>query len=145
MSAPSVAAIVLHIATQLGIGSRGSVLDAVATTVASEETPTFGSRSLDAALLLVYCAKESKCTERTRAGDGGAAHGPWQLHGPCGLGPTAAQPRCWLDIGAWSLRVCSHLPASERLAALASGSCEHGHVVSRTRYVLATQLALASP
>lgn len=47
----------------------------------------------------------------------------------------------WVQLRSWSLRACHALPRDERMAALASGSCDRGRELSRTRYE-ATSAAL---
>jgi hypothetical protein len=139
----SFAAIVIALAANLGVSPSPNIVEAIALTVESESTPVLGSRARDASFLLAYCKGETRCNESTPNGDGGKAKGPWQLQGKCNAQPIAEQPQCWLDIAAWSVKVCSKLPVPERLAALASGNCEHGHVVSRIRYAQAIRAVAA--
>jgi hypothetical protein len=40
----------------------------------------------------------------------------------------------WRRLREWSLKACHALPRDERMAALASGSCDRGRQLSRTRY-----------
>jgi hypothetical protein len=126
--------LVASLSLHLGVVPAPSVAEAIARTVAAEVAPVLGSHALDAALLLTYCKGETRCADVTPAGDGGQAQGPWQLHGPCNTEPIAKQAVCWLRIAAWSVKACAALPEPERLAALASGNCGHGHVISRTRW-----------
>jgi|HubBroStandDraft_1064217.scaffolds.fasta_scaffold43299_3 hypothetical protein len=130
-------AVVLTLAAQMGVAPSANIVNAIASTVEFEPAPVFATRTHDAAFLLAYCVGETRCNEVTPAGDKGRAKGPWQLQGQCNSRPVAEHPQCWLDIAKWSVKVCAKLPQPERLAALASGNCEHGHVVARTRHALA--------
>lgn len=75
-------------------------------------------------------------------GDGGRAFGAWQIHprssrerrDACAIGTAA---RLALARVRESVERCSHLPAPERLAVFASGSCGNrgGRAASRARWV----------
>lgn len=93
-----------------------------------------------AARMAVYTVHESSLSTECVAGDGGESHGAFQLKGvpeAVACDPSQAAP-IWLAKARRSIEDCASLPASERMAELTSGSCEHGHQVSRLResYVL---------
>lgn len=54
------------------------------------------------------------------------AHGPWQLHGPCGRAPLVEQARCWLAVLHEGRARCPEHPA-----AMAWGACS-GRVATPT-------------
>lgn len=90
---------------------------------------------------VVYAAYES-ANRRCVSGDGGKSWGAWQVQG------LARDKACtpmnefpvWLAKAKASLDYCADLPEDERLAALASGNCEHGRVKVRTRMPLVRRL-----
>ena len=93
----------------------------------------------EAAELVVYGAYESgyqKCAEGDRDEHGvPKALGAWQLQGvtrELACDPEHAA-RYWLATAEASREKCASNPPDERLAALVSGSCAHGHVKSRYR------------
>ncbi len=100
----------------------------------------------EARLLLSIAAHESgfrrDVVQCLVLGDGGRAFGAWQIHprspqerrAACALGPAA---RLALARVRESLAACAHLPAPERLAVFASGSCSNrgGRAASRKRWV----------
>lgn len=143
MTPAAVLALVLSASAYLGAHPAARVVAAIVGAVARERSPVLGSAREDAISLLVYCDGETGCVENARAGDLGKARGSWQIQGGCGSRPLDEQAECWLAIADWSVKACRKLPEAERLAALASGSCARGHVVSRERHarVLAALMA----
>ena len=103
------------------------------------ENPITDSKENDLALGMTFAFHESafRSLENGRciAGDGGKALGPWQLQhvspGIACIPATAA--RRWLEMAHESFKRCGSLPVDQRLAALASGNCAHGTMVSADR------------
>lgn len=97
-----------------------------------------------ASLMVLYAAFEGgnlRCAE----GDGGKALGPYQLQGVArevACDPVASS-RAWLRLADWSWKVCTKAesPPDERLAFLASGSCDRGRKKVRARAELARLIA----
>jgi hypothetical protein len=93
-----------------------------------------------AALLVTMAARESGF-RLVIDGDGGAAHGPFQVHGPA--------PKTWrAAVGAYLPIVRRSIagPCAEPLALLAGGTCARGARVSRERMAEAARvLALLAP
>lgn len=94
-----------------------------------------------AAELALYAAWESG-NRIDVVGDGGLALGPWQLHDAraTALEPVRAARR-WLQLAAASREKCAGNAPEERLAALASGSCDRGRAIVRRRDEVAMLLA----
>jgi len=94
------------------------------------------------ALLVVYAARESANTLCVK-GDGGRSLGTFQLQGVSeGVACDPAQAvTAWLGRASASIALCASNAPEERLAALASGSCDHGRLVARARMLLARQIA----
>ena len=101
-----------------------------------------------AARMVVYAVHESGLKTECVTGDGGESHGTFQLKGvpeAVACDPMLAAP-VWLAKAQKSMEDCSALPAYERMAELASGSCAHGHVLARWRETLVlTALARTAP
>jgi hypothetical protein len=95
-----------------------------------------------ASRLVVYGAYESGFRNRA-SGDGGKAHGFLQLQQVPMY--VAVDPRlaidAWMTKANYSLEHCASNPPEERLAALASGDCNHGRMVARHRDELALRIA----
>lgn len=113
------------------------------------DEPVTGSRAGDVSLLLTFAMRESSMRVHDRRGDcvlgdNGRAAGAWQLQNvPRELACSPAEAaRIWLDMAHRSVKRCSRLDPDARLAALASGNCEHGRAVSRER-MRAARAALA--
>jgi hypothetical protein len=88
-----------------------------------------------AARMAVYTIHESGLSTECVAGDGGESRGAFQLKGvpeAVACDPAKATP-IWLARAKKSVEDCAALPASERMAELASGSCGKGHMISRLR------------
>lgn len=112
------------------------------------EEPITSNRAGDVSLLLTFAMRESSMRSTRRGtcilGDHGLAAGPWQLqHTPREFACSPAESaRIWLRMAHDSVRRCRHLDPDARLAALASGNCQHGRTVSRER-MRAARIALA--
>lgn len=94
-----------------------------------------------AALGAVYSSDES-ANQRCRVGDGGQSVGAWQMKGlskDAACTPAREFP-LWLAAVRRSEAACAHNAPDERLAALASGSCDHGRQKVRFRAVLARKI-----
>lgn len=88
-----------------------------------------------AARMAVYAIHESGLSVECLAGDGKKSLGTWQLQGvpeAVACDPAKAAP-VWLGRARQSIADCSALPASERMAELASGSCDRGRMIARLR------------
>lgn len=88
-----------------------------------------------AARMAVYTVHESGLSTECVAGDGDRSHGAFQLQGvpnAVACDPMQAAP-IWLARARQSIADCAALPESERMAELASGSCERGHQIARLR------------
>jgi len=98
----------------------------------------------DAAELVVYDVREGGNLLQA-LGDGGHSHGPWQLSDKRTSPEVATDPekgaKAWMGVATDSRLTCGDLPPDEQLAALASGSCEHGVKLARHRAHL-TRVAL---
>lgn len=106
--------ILLVLATQIAIilgfpHAPRAILDAAAERVAADPSPLEGSADLELAVLLEWVYRESSF-RADAVGDGGAAHGPVQLHGSCGLRSLPAQIDCWLAIVHEGERRCPKSP-----------------------------------
>jgi len=81
-------------------------------------------------------------------GDHGQSHGPWQLSTKRAPPEVARDPEkaaaIWLDLAARSRKDCAKLPEDDRLAEVASGSCQYGRVLARRRAAL-RRLVVAMP
>jgi len=116
----------------------GPVASAIA---AAADGSLTGDVSLDEALMVVYAAYES-ALRPCAVGDGGKSLGVWQLQGvaraiACDPQRAAAH---WFAAARASSALCGALPEEERLAALASGDCQHARRLVRERYALARRL-----
>lgn len=117
------------------------IAQAMAQAVAADgEEPITGSKEGDLALGLRFAWDESNLRMvdsrgECLTGDGGKALGPLQLqHTPAALAcAPAPAAKIWLAMAHGSARRCSTLEEGARLAALASGNCDHGREVSRRR------------
>jgi hypothetical protein len=92
-----------------------------------------------AALGVIYAAFESN-NRRCASGDGGKSWGAWQMqrvNNACT--PLLAFPM-WLAKVENSEKTCVALPPEDRLAALASGNCDHGRDKVRHRWALVPQV-----
>lgn len=101
-----------------------------------------GSPAGDAALMVLWAHRESAFLPCVR-GDSGRSVGAWQLqnYGPaCDVTASAAE---WLRRAEASVQLCGQNPPDERLAALASGSCDRGRALAATRVAEARALAAA--
>lgn len=115
---------------------------AIAQAVNEETATVLGSPKEDAALVVVFGARESSF--RTCAsGDRGESLGFIQLQGlraGVACDPLAAT-REWLRRAREAMRTCVESPPEERLALLASGKCTLARQLSRTRVELAERIA----
>jgi hypothetical protein len=113
-------------------GDASTVAQAIAVSAPDRET---------AALMAVFAAYESS-NERCAVGDHGKSLGAWQLQKvepEVACDPMRAAP-IWLARKADSEAKCANLPPDERLAMLASGSCDFGRAISRRRMQIARSL-----
>ena len=87
-----------------------------------------------ASLMTVYEVFEGG-NQKCAVGDGGKALGPFQLQGvPESVACDAeAAGRVWLRKAKDSWETCKHNLPDEKLALLASGRCDKGHVLARRR------------
>ena len=106
--------------------------------------------AFNAALMSVFSAFESS-NQKCVGGDKDK-HGEYQSWGLFQLryvpktvacDPVQAAHR-WLSLANEAQSRCAALPPDERLAALTSGDCGHGHVVSRSRMRLAREVLSAA-
>jgi hypothetical protein len=114
------------------VGSATKIAEAIAEVAPDRRT---------AAEMTVYAVFEGG-NRACAVGDGGKSLGPFQEQRvPASV---ACDPRqaaaIWLTRAAQSRIDCAALPENEQLAALSSGNCGHGHVVSRRRDALAKGL-----
>ena len=97
--------------------------------------------------LVVFDLFESN-NRLSAVGDHGQSHGPWQLSTKRARPEVARDPEkaaaIWLELAARSRKDCANLPEDERLAEVASGSCERGRVLARRRARL-RRLVVAMP
>lgn len=116
------------------------IAQAIADTVDGGITGTLRG---DAALVATFGAYES-AYQKHAIGDGGKARGFLELQNvPAYI--AFDPPRAiaaWLVIARNSLDVCRANPPGEELAALASGSCNWGRRVARTRWEISKQIAI---
>lgn len=115
-----------------------AIASAIAATVAGEEEAWRWAR-----LGVVYVAFEGGARACPRSGDGGRSHGGWQmqrLSRADACRPEVAFP-AWLALAKQSEAACASLPADERLAALASGSCARARRKVKARSAVADGLS----
>jgi hypothetical protein len=101
-----------------------------------------------ASLMVVYSLWEGG-NQRCAVGDGGRSLGPFQLQDrpeAIACDPVSAA-RVWLRMAEYSWKACEAkgLPPDERLAQLASGSCDRARDKVRKRAELARELAQDVP
>lgn len=101
---------------------------------ADPEPALLGSTKAEGLLIAVYMHQESFFALKAK-GDHGASLGPLQLQ----RFPADKAFNYRASVDEWLRRahaadaLCSNLPEEERLAAVVSGNCAHGHVVARSR------------
>jgi hypothetical protein len=119
------------------LGVAGELAVAIATVAPSRET---------AALMALYAAFEGG-NQACAVGDGGKSLGPFQLQRASTLTACSALPaaRAWLKLADWSWKTCAGNPPDERLALLASGSCQRGRQQVRKRAELARRILTELP
>lgn len=94
--------------------------------------------------VLTYAQAESGMSETPRAFSHDA-----KVHVSCGIlqipcrfvaehRDLDSQVAYWVKLRFWSLHACQALPRNEAMAALASGNCDHGRELSRSRYETAS-------
>jgi hypothetical protein len=96
-------------------------------------------RAAEAVVFAAYESGNDRCT----VGDGGRSYGAWQVQGlskDVACDPAREFP-LWLSAVKRSESLCVDNPESERLAALASGSCDRGRRKVRGRENFAIELA----
>lgn len=76
-----------------------------------ENAPATSSHAEDAALMAYFAIRES-WLDPLAVGDGGKAHGVWQLHGMAGHAPLEAQARAWLRMLHEGARMCPEHPTA---------------------------------
>ncbi len=94
-----------------------------------------------ASLMVVYAAYEGG-NLRCAVGDGGASLGPYQLQDvpeTIACDPIEAS-KVWIQKAKYSWRRCDKNPPEERLAHLASGSCDRGRALARRRDAIARRI-----
>lgn len=95
--------------------------------------------------LVVYSVFESN-NRLTAVGDGGKSHGAWQLSARYATPEIARIPEkaapLWLAAAVQARKDCAKLPEDDRLAEIASGSCQYGRQLARRRAGL-RRIALA--
>jgi hypothetical protein len=122
---------------RLGHWERIGVARELAAAIA-EVAPTRTAASLH----VVYAAFEGG-NQRCAAGDGGKSLGPYQLQRlpeSVACDPLAAA-RIWQERANYSWKRCTKNPPEERLAQLASGSCDNGRTLTRRRAKIAARIA----
>lgn len=114
----------------------------IARAVNEEVETVLEDRQADAALLVVFGARESSFRS-CASGDRGASLGYLQEQGA--RAGVACDPylasKAWLWRARDAMRTCVEDPAEERLALLASGKCTRGRQISRERVELAEQIS----
>lgn len=128
------------------------IAEGIAMAVATDELPPItGTREGDAALEAVYAYRESgnkACpTTWVNPVDWGKSWGTWQLQKlarPLACNPVYAAAE-WLRRAHASAESCSRLPVNERLAELASGSCNYGRRLVRWRAETAARALAVMP
>jgi hypothetical protein len=93
--------------------------------------------------LTVYAIYESNLL-LAAIGDGGKSYGPWQLTAKYATIEVATRnpekaAAIWLAAAAQSRKDCEKLPEDDRLAEVASGSCDYGRTLARRRARLRRQ------
>lgn len=128
------------------LGAAPEIANAISVIVEqdADKAPVYGSHAEDAAIMAYWAYRES--TLNTRAvGDGGVAHGVWQLHSACGNASVLQQARCWMSMLREGKRICPDAPA----APLSGGCRQARKLVDRrvpfVRYLLRTALAKLAP
>jgi hypothetical protein len=118
---------------------RGAAVQPIAKAIAELADGTItGDVYEDAALEAIYSSFEGG-NRRCPVGDGGKSRGPWQLQRTSraiACTPTLALAE-WIRRARESVKLCADNPPDERLAALASGSCDRGRALVRQRAELA--------
>ena len=117
-------------------GNATAVVDGIASAVeADTQPPLTGSREGDAVLMVRWAYGEDPRFRACAVGDGGKSLGPMQLQQvPASIACDAkAAPRVWLGRAHASVALCVHNAMDEKLAALASGKCDRGRKLTRTR------------
>lgn len=151
-----IALVLLSILTKRPHPSPSEILIARAVVHAvevDEEPPITGDKPGDVALAMRFVLEESsfRLTDKTGAcisGDGGRALGIFQEQNtpPAQACDPTIAARIWFGMAHRSVAQCAWLDPDDRLALLASGSCDRGRVVSRRRMRAALvdlQMALA--
>jgi hypothetical protein len=109
--------------------------------VATVDGSLLGSSWREAALMSVFAAFESN-VHRCAVGDGGLSWGTFQLRGASRA--DACTPERAARIWYWRAQritvLCAGNPLEERLAALASGSCDRARAKVRHRFEVASHL-----
>lgn len=151
LTTDDVMAMVALVPTQLGHGRPAGFEKAkdareIAAAVAkTADGSLLGSVRADAGLMVTFAAYESGMRKFV-SGDGGSSRGPWQIQRiswkDANTPETAA--RAWLAAAQISQKICEKNPPEERLAALASGSCDRGRMLVRRRVEVARRIALMS-
>lgn len=72
--------------------------------------PPVGASYLEDLAVQDYWAARESGLDAHAVGDGGEAHGPWQLHGPCGGLSLPRQARCWRSLVREGVRLCPDAP-----------------------------------
>ena len=149
VSADDVIAMIVESPVQLGHWRKAGfdkkpeareIAEAIA---AAADGSLLGNVREDAALMAVYAAYEGgmrKCV----VGDGGKSWGTWQMQRASwkiACTPSLAIQE-WLSRAQWSTKACERFPLEERLAQLASGSCEVARPLASRRVRVARKVAL---
>jgi hypothetical protein len=111
----------------MDMGDAHEIIDAVEQAVEADPTHIFGSKEADAATMVYLAWKESNF-QGAIVGDGGLAHGAWQLHNG-GTSDLQRQASAALTLLHRDAEACPDLP----LAAYASGNCNAGRGTGRSR------------
>jgi hypothetical protein len=108
-----------------------AIADAIANAVMADPNP-IGSEDEEAALAARWAVEESWLRPRV-VGDGGQAHGLFQLHRAAGLGSIGTQTQAWLAMLHDGSKVCPESPAAPL-----SGGCVQARKLAdrRTRAAL---------
>lgn len=118
------------------------IAEGIARAVNEEGETVLGDRRRDAALLVVFAARESS-NRSCASGDRNASLGAFQLQGA--RAGVACDPylasREWLWRARDAMRTCVEVPFEERLSLLASGKCTRGRQISRERMELAEHIS----
>lgn len=112
------------------VGQANRIASAIAGAASSRD---------DAGDLVVYAVFESNL-RISAVGDGGKSFGAFQLSSKRAPVEVATVPEkaaaVWLSLAAQSRKDCASLPEDDRLAELASGSCNAARVLARRRAAL---------